>query len=313
MAPLVMETAEPQEALGHGYRLVWEAELSVDHDDPYFFDHPLDHVPAMLLVESALSLVAAAVAGTEGATPPRSFRRLRLGFHRFCEVDAASVVRVWPAGDESGHWQVEFVQFGRTIAEGTVECWNGDTEVAAETVAADTALAGQAAPPVDAELVHRSRPENVLIGGFEQLDTDQYVARLIPPPRGHYLRRRGERVRSLGELIEGIRQFGTLLGHQARDVAIGRQFIVTAIDITMHRSVSRDEQVALRTQDLPDVRGTGAGSMTFTLHSLSEPDASGAPVTGEVIGEARADGLVMAAQDYERLRAAVRADAAKGR
>jgi hypothetical protein len=44
------------------------ATLIVDHSHPYFFDHPCDHVPGMLLLEGCAQLAQAAVAGPDAPT-----------------------------------------------------------------------------------------------------------------------------------------------------------------------------------------------------------------------------------------------------
>jgi 3-hydroxymyristoyl/3-hydroxydecanoyl-(acyl carrier protein) dehydratase len=46
---------------------VFAASLIVDHTHPYFFDHPCDHVPGMLLLEGCAQLAQAAFGETIGA------------------------------------------------------------------------------------------------------------------------------------------------------------------------------------------------------------------------------------------------------
>jgi hypothetical protein len=293
-----IEAAEPQELLKHGHRLVWEAELAIHRDDPYFFDHPLDHVPAMLLVETTLLLAGQAVASSDGDSRPKNFRRLHLEFHRFCELDEPPLVRLWAVPGAPERWRVEFIQAGHRIGEGTVdgsgnESGDGDKSRShAETVSAGRGPGSAAVDPVPANVVHRTRPENVLIGGFGQVGDDDYFAELLTPPTGHYLRRRSDRVRTLGELMEGIRQFGTMLGHEARDVAVGKQFIVKSIDISVDRPVSRHERVLVRSNGLPSARGQGSGAMAFSLC-----------IGDHVIGQAQVEGLVVPDRVYQRLRA----------
>jgi hypothetical protein len=269
--------------LDEDVRLVWEAGLTIDREDPYFFDHPLDHVPAMMLVETALGLVGRA---SESGRPAS---RLRLDFQRFCEFEPAPLVRAWALPEERGSWCVEFVQGGLAIGSGRVELRGREAGRPRGEAPADVA-------PVPPELVHRARPENVLIGGFHGIGDDDYEAELLTPPPGHYLRRRGERARSLGELIEGIRQFGTILGHQARQAALDAPFIVQSVEITVDRQVTRDERIVLRSGMLPRGRGRGSGAMTLSLHAPGTADGD------TLIGHAGFTGHVVSAQAYERIR-----------
>ncbi|MFB9465887.1 ScbA/BarX family gamma-butyrolactone biosynthesis protein [Streptomyces cinereospinus] len=67
--------------------------LRIDTAHPVFFDHPLDHAPGMLLLESARQ---AARVTAPGAGTPAAFRSV---FHRYAELDQP----VWiQASDENG-------------------------------------------------------------------------------------------------------------------------------------------------------------------------------------------------------------------
>jgi hypothetical protein len=68
-------------------------QLRVDTAHPVFFDHPLDHVPGMLLLESARQAVWAR---TPGAGLPVSFR---IAFHRYAELDEPTWIEVSEGSD----------------------------------------------------------------------------------------------------------------------------------------------------------------------------------------------------------------------
>ncbi|MCQ4081181.1 hypothetical protein NGB36_11370 [Streptomyces sp. RB6PN25] len=168
----------------------------------------------------------------------------------------------------------------------------GSFAYAGRAASADHPVRGtpSAAAPVPAGLVHRARSENVLIGGFEQLGEDEYAAELLDPPPGHYLVSGTGPTRSLGELMEGLRQFATLLGHEAREVAADGQFIVGSFDVRLDRPLRRGRRTVLRCCGLPTARRRGAGVMRFTVHG------------GPIIGEAAITGHVVSRRAYEHLR-----------
>ncbi|MET8244013.1 ScbA/BarX family gamma-butyrolactone biosynthesis protein [Streptomyces sp. NPDC005202] len=62
-------------------------QLRVDTAHPVFFDHPLDHIPGMLLLEAARQ--AACLKGT-APRPPTSFHA---AFHRYAELDRPTWVQ----------------------------------------------------------------------------------------------------------------------------------------------------------------------------------------------------------------------------
>ncbi|MCS0634743.1 hypothetical protein NX801_03535 [Streptomyces sp. LP05-1] len=289
-------TAQPVRGdLAYEYRLVWEASLLVDPEDPVFFDHPLDHVPAMMLVEGALRLAERAV------TVVGSGRRMYTGraafrFGRFCELAPDPVVRVWSADEGVGTWDVEFRQGETVLGGGEVEWRAVPGGTAGDAVrAAD----GPEAEPVPPALVHRAHPENVLIGGFEdgpeRAGSGGHRVRMLSPGPGHYYRRQSPETRSLGELMEGIRQFGILLAHEAREVELGRHFVVKGVEVDMERPVGRSEPLVLRSTSLPRQRGRGTGRLGFTIEAGDRP-----------VGAALVSGTVVSSEAYQRIRGAAR-------
>ena len=118
----------------------------VDLRDPVFFDHPLDHVPGMLLVVAGLELAEhAAMLQPDNVS-------FRLTFTKFCELDAPVEVS---ATREAGGNRIEFIQSGRSIARGLLG--RRDTPLPAE-LAAVPALGDGSIP---SELVHRADPGNI--------------------------------------------------------------------------------------------------------------------------------------------------------
>jgi 2-oxo-3-(phosphooxy)propyl 3-oxoalkanoate synthase len=99
---------------------VWE--LRVDQTHPVFFDHPVDHVPGMLLVEALRQ------AAWHSAHPDRlELRSMRMEFHQYTELDRPCLVRATvtsgaTAGTETGGGTVAvtFVQGGVVVAHGQV-------------------------------------------------------------------------------------------------------------------------------------------------------------------------------------------------
>jgi 3-hydroxymyristoyl/3-hydroxydecanoyl-(acyl carrier protein) dehydratase len=62
----------------------YTASLVVDPTHPYFFDHPCDHVPGMLLLEGCAQLALAAFAGTGGIESP-GISAYEVSFTQFVE------------------------------------------------------------------------------------------------------------------------------------------------------------------------------------------------------------------------------------
>nr|WP_225448571.1 ScbA/BarX family gamma-butyrolactone biosynthesis protein [Streptacidiphilus sp. P02-A3a] len=91
---------------------VWE--LRVDQSHPVLFDHAVDHVPGMLLVEAMRQ--AAWYNGRPGRLELRSFQS---DFHRYAEFDRPCLVHC-ADGTGPGSVRVTVTQDGALIAEGQV-------------------------------------------------------------------------------------------------------------------------------------------------------------------------------------------------
>lgn len=275
-------------SLEYHCRLIWEARIAVNQEDLFFFDHPLDHVPAVMLTEAALRLADQAMDGA--ASPWRAgISRVALRFGQFCELSPEPVVRLWAAERRAGLWNVEFRQDENIIGAGELQRRAATAPSAPAKVRALAPV--RASEPVPAGLVHRAHTQNVLIGGYEARASGGHRVDLLTPVPGHYFRRRSPRVRAFGEVIEGIRQFGILLAHEAREVVLGRQFIVKTIELELERPISRHEPVVLRSTGLPRHRGRGTGRMDFTIEAGRRP-----------VGTAQVTGTVVSAEVYQRIR-----------
>jgi len=96
-----------------------EYELRLDTTHPILFDHPLDHVPGMLLVDAARQAVTAAVPDVGSLTG------FDATFGNYVELDSPCAIHVQPAGgdgdrdgdgDVDTRWRVSFKQGGGETA-----------------------------------------------------------------------------------------------------------------------------------------------------------------------------------------------------
>lgn len=99
--------------------------LRVDRTHPILFDHQLDHVPGMLLLEAArqagFSAISTAIVGYRAT----SLLACRLEFLAFCELNHEVRVHTALSGvhwrDNLAQVRVRIEQHGTDVATGTVE------------------------------------------------------------------------------------------------------------------------------------------------------------------------------------------------
>jgi hypothetical protein len=98
----------------------YEASLYVDTSDPTFFDHPLDHVPGLLMLEAMQQVAVAGACRELGSDPARVVvSSFRMKFSRIAEFqpDVSCSVTL-DEGVESG--EVVVAQSGKPCCSGTV-------------------------------------------------------------------------------------------------------------------------------------------------------------------------------------------------
>jgi len=183
----------------------------VDLGDPVFFDHPLDHVPGMLLTSAALELAErCSMLDPDHIT-------FRLTFTRFCELDAA--VEVTAAREDGGASRINVIQCGRSIAVGLLA--RSDTERITER-ASVPALGHR---PISGVLVHRTDLRNIAVGPLT-VERGRVWARVreqravggLPPRAG-----------TVASILEAARQFGIAILHRWGEHPLGVKMIFVGL------------------------------------------------------------------------------------
>ena len=238
-------------------------QLAVEQSNTFFYDHPLDHVPGMVLFDALLRAAQDAHAeNAENASAVEPSRiRASLDFTKICESDTPTTLSCTPADDRGG-WSVSAVQGEREVCSGTFAFEFAfefgeqpprphthpsahERLPAADHVPTSQAKLGR--PPVHdpapAQLVHRSRPENILVG---ELRRPPIESLLLTPPDGHVLLRRDPHIRSAVELVEAGRQFIVMLAHTEGGAAMDTQMLWLSVTIDIPARLPRDTPALLR-------------------------------------------------------------------
>ncbi len=207
--------------------------IRVDLQDPVFFDHPLDHVPGMLLVVAGLELA-------EHAAMLRPANvSFRLTFTKFCELDAPVEVS---ATRETGGNPFEFIQSGRSVARGLL----GRRETALPAELAPVPAFGNGSIP--SELVHRADPGNIAVGPLT-VDAGRVWVRVheqaaiggIPP-----------RASAVASIIEAARQFVIAILHLWGEHPMGTKMIFVGLTADVPTAVPQGHMTrALSWQPTP--------------------------------------------------------------
>ncbi|UVS79711.1 AfsA-related hotdog domain-containing protein [Actinokineospora sp. UTMC 2448] len=170
------------------------AELALSEYDPYFYDHPLDHVPVMALVCALFDLARL----TRPDDDPARLA-LRMEFPSFCEPNA----------------DVALVHSGTALLaeqDGEVVCSGELNRTALPLHTVRPAPPSLRRLPADPVLVHRCDLENVLVTGMADTGDGRVVAFREPAP-GHRLGVAPDAPARPEALLDAARQFATMLCH----------------------------------------------------------------------------------------------------
>ncbi|GLW35654.1 AfsA-related hotdog domain-containing protein [Actinoplanes regularis] len=246
------------------------ARLRVDQSDPFYFDHPLDHVPGMLLVCGMAELArTCADDDYDGRV------RAAMTFRNVCELDPAPTLLL-SGGTERG--DVQIIQDSVTVADGWFEF-----SPAADVPGRDCRIEASRSVPASAALVHRARDENIMIG--EPWHSGGYVnALVLPPPREHRLAGHRPGMHAAEHLLEAGRQFSTWLPHRIARWPLDACMLWIGVTADLPVRLPRSLAVALRWREAPitsakakfhldlvpaDGRGPALGSLRFASKTLS--------------------------------------------
>ncbi|MET9402350.1 AfsA-related hotdog domain-containing protein [Kitasatospora sp. NPDC002965] len=238
--------------------------LHVDEDDPCFFDHPLDHVPGMLLVAALLDLIRARMREQADA----GFGRLRisLSFDRICERDRPVLLHCDPVpADDGPAWRLLADQDGETVCQAVA----GLGRTAAPT--GRRTATGTAGPdgdlPADAALVHRRLPENILLGTAVRTER----AAVLVPSDGHRLQGDAEGLHTPDALIESARQMATMLGHTAHGRDPDAQMLWLSLEADVPTGLPTSVPLALHWEFTPARGARAAYPMVLVDAESGEP------------------------------------------
>ncbi|MCE4946758.1 hypothetical protein LVX13_27095 [Streptomyces albulus] len=201
------------------------AKISTDDTHTFFFDHPLDHIPGMLLVDTALHRAEQA-AGRHAAGPLR-VQDLDLTFNGLCEHGSEALVHLRENQPGSRTFNLDVRQDGTSVCTGSLRLEPAPRREL--FVEPPGQASGHDRPRrASAELVHKRSLDNILIGPLRQTGEHSYTTVMIAPPA-----ERWPDVHPTTVLVEAIRQTATLTSHTAWDIPTDWQYILMSIHLTL--------------------------------------------------------------------------------
>lgn len=266
----IRQLAQPDRGVTTGVR--------VDTEDPYFFDHPLDHVPAVLLFEAAYRLALR----TSGRPPAR----LDMSFLKFCELHEPITLDLCPT-TRPGVAECHARQHGKLVAKGRIQ--TGGPIPAPLPNTPD----GQRRHVIDPARVHKTSSSNVFLDEPRQIAPGRYRCRVVVPAAPHVLLEGSPTWLSPTVLIEAFRQMSTFGAHELHGVHMGQTMTQVSFHAHLDRPLRRGEPITLemRQEGTTSVRDVEMARLTATVAAAGVP-----------IGELKSSAFLASVDTYARLR-----------
>jgi len=184
----------------------------VDPNDPDIFDHPLDHVPGMLLATASLELAEHA------SMLKPDYITYRLTFTKFCELRAP--VQLTARRAAGGTSRIDVTQSGRTIAKGLL------TRCATKSPMERVPVPALRDGSISGELVHRIDCRNIAIGPLT-VEHGRVWTRVRD--QGATIGGLPRRAGAVASILEAAREFAVAILHRWGEQPLGIKMILVGL------------------------------------------------------------------------------------
>lgn len=263
-----------------------EASLIVDESHPYFFDHPLDHVSGILLIEAMSQLVERCVPSFRGKNA--YIKHAKFTFNRFCEKHLPTLISLEKA-EANARWDMVNVaakQSGCSVCVGRLAIAANGMPKAGNAEIMRVNLA-------DAKYLHKANAENVLISTPVMSSEKEFICRALPPTSKHLLAGGDEIVFSFLYWFEAARQFITYLSHDYYAVPFGSPMNLVSVEFSMSKPLTRGMTYQLKHR-AADKKVLSFGSFAHFEVLIEKSD--------EVVGKVSLVAQVVDKKTYQELR-----------
>jgi polyketide synthase PksN len=249
-------------------------KLIVDETNPFFFDHPLDHIPGLQLIAAMSELTKNGYLSQHNLEPqtPLFISEIAIKFHNYCkkqfDTDIKAAVVPQTKKNNPLFFQSEVIQKNKIIANGNFTITKCPTKKIANSARARNRLIN----PIeigacDQRIVNKNNALNVFISdkitGNDPQDIGFY---LFPQPNNQFFQDfPGEFIDTV-VLLEACRQtsraFGYFLSEKGNSQAgsLGLIPILKSVNIKLKRPIYKQEQVFFKKANL-DLINIGSNIM----------------------------------------------------
>ncbi|MCP5170256.1 MAG: hypothetical protein H6999_10950 [Hahellaceae bacterium] len=260
-----------------------KARLCIDEQHPFFFDHPLDHIPGALMISGLWELLTDVTEPTDPDNPAlcRYVQSLHVSFQRWAEKDVPTPLSLLLMDGGPQHLSVSGIvtQNAAIVAELDACVGYQPKDPAKQAMAGQASTETSNHAPDFVRLLHKQREENVVIAQptlapAGSASVPRYQTRLAYPHAEHYLSQKTSTgVIHPMHLLEAARQMLTWLGHAHYGVPEGHPMNLISVEFQQSRPLYVGEPLTLEHEVLSgdQVRIKDIVQFRIELHDPLQP------------------------------------------
>jgi 3-oxoacyl-(acyl-carrier-protein) synthase len=257
-----------------------KAQLLVNEEHPYFFDHPLDHVPGILLLEGGFQLAESRLLDS-GENPAGCYAsRLEISFKKFVEKNMVSDLFAEDADDAL---QIRCAQGGAECCSLRLQYSQVQPDLIRE--ARESSFAASAQPPVPSPcILHKHRAENVLVSSLTTSAEGLHQVFALSIPPGHFFAEGHSHWHLPLYLLETGRQMMMLLAHGVMGVPLGVPMNLIRLRLSLSRPIFRSTSLVLEARRHKLIEAPGSLLAEIEIHFVCDGvDCGQIAITAQVV------------------------------
>ena len=219
------------------------AALRIDETHPYFFDHQLDHVPGILILEGISQLMELEIKHHQ---QPHSFsdyyiNKFNLRFIKVCSKENTATITIQRLKDGS-----KSDYYGKVVQNTKAVCVFNLSINSYKVQDKNHSLSERTGIP-EMKWLHKQHPENIIVGNLVK-ENNEISCRILSSPQGHIFTEGHSHWHSSCFALEASRQFFMLLAHQVYEVPLNRPIYLISIELRLEQPIHRHGKLLLQHQ-----------------------------------------------------------------
>ncbi|HBU6430625.1 TPA: hypothetical protein MC498_004262 [Klebsiella oxytoca] len=247
----------------------WQSVLRVNEQHPYFFDHPLDHVPGILLIAGALQMI------TDAGLIKNNQYIDKMNVRFISYVDKYHPINLSLNKSQTDEWTIAVKQQNNNVCIIKIT-------LALNTLTILTNTFSDIVPCSKMKVLHKHRHENVLVGDLFD-DHDCYTVFTTQIPDGHFFSQGKVKNLSMVYFLEIARQCYMQIAHEIMQVPLGIPMNLLTLNFSLRGAIPRHHTLRVSTDKAYVTATNGRTNLINISLWIGEQQLGDVRIVGQVL------------------------------